>query len=83
MMPVRAWAIWYDDDTTFSSEDGSWEDAPREGVQVVCFRHDPPYRTFVTGRDEYLHPEHGGVKYGRWMDDDAFDVLNRIAETEG
>lgn len=29
------WIIYYDDETSFSSEDGGPEDAPREGVQVV------------------------------------------------
>ena len=29
------WTIYYDDETTFSSDDGSWLDAPSQGVQII------------------------------------------------
>ena len=31
------WQIYYSDGSTFSSEDGNWEDAPGWDVQVVLF----------------------------------------------
>lgn len=83
MLPLRGWTIWYDNGSTFSSEDGSWKDAPDQGVQVVCFRHDPPYRTFFSGDDTYHHPDHDDVKHGRWIETDEFYALLRIAEMEG
>lgn len=33
------WCIYYSDGSTFSSDDGAWEDAPGWDVQVVLFRH--------------------------------------------
>jgi hypothetical protein len=33
------WRIFYDDDRTWGPNDGSWTDAPREGVLVVAERH--------------------------------------------
>ena len=32
------WIIQYSDGSTFSSEDGAWEDAPGRDVQTVLFR---------------------------------------------
>ena len=32
---MHPWKIWYDDSTTFSSEDGNPEDAPMDGVQAI------------------------------------------------
>jgi len=29
------WKIYYDDDSTYSNEDGAWVDAPAHGVVVV------------------------------------------------
>lgn len=74
------WKIYYDDATTFSSEDGTWEQAPSDGVLfVVEWQGD---RTLImSGQDYYfLHDgalgftgdlgplirKLGFVKYGRW-----------------
>jgi hypothetical protein len=32
------WRIYYGDGSTFSSDDGAWEDAPGWDVQVILFR---------------------------------------------
>ncbi len=32
---MAAWVIWYDDGSSFSSDDGAVHEAPRDGVQVV------------------------------------------------
>jgi hypothetical protein len=32
------WKIYYQDETTYSDEDGSWEDAPADGVICVIVR---------------------------------------------
>ena len=29
------WRIYYDDDSTWSNADGSWEDAPKHGIVVI------------------------------------------------
>ena len=34
------WVIWYADGSSFTSQDGPPEAAPRVGVQVVCMRDD-------------------------------------------
>ena len=36
----RRWRIWYSDGSTFSSADGTWEEAPGRDVQIILF-HDP------------------------------------------
>lgn len=53
-MKVTKWKIWYDDGSTFSSEDGKAEAAPSEGVQIVAE---------IRGKRKILH--HGG-EYYRW-----------------
>lgn len=35
---IVEWRIYYDDDTTYDNLQGSWEDAPRDGVIVVVVR---------------------------------------------
>jgi hypothetical protein len=33
------WIILYSDSSTFSSEDGAWENAPGRDVQIILFQH--------------------------------------------
>lgn len=54
---------------------GSWEDAPSRDVQVLMLYLDPPYREIVHGHDTYLLEGETQVKYGKWMDDDAYVAL--------
>lgn len=80
------WRIWYDDDSTFSSRDGSPDDAPDDGVQAISryshyrdnARREPHnYRDVETGEDVYTMTEEGGrrEKFGRLMRDAAFERL--------
>ena len=36
-MDSLMWRIWYSDGSTFSSEDGTWEEAPGRDVQIILF----------------------------------------------
>lgn len=53
------WRIYYRGDRTFSSEDGSWDDAPSEGVLVVVEQIGERV-TIHTGHDHY-QLEHDGT----------------------
>ncbi|OGS01551.1 MAG: hypothetical protein A2V88_02690 [Elusimicrobia bacterium RBG_16_66_12] len=74
------WKIYYDDRTTFSSEDGRWSDAPTDGVLFVVV-WDERGKTPYSGADYYymegdqlcsthdlgpLLRKLGIVKFGRW-----------------
>lgn len=83
LMPILRWAIWYGDGTVFRSEDGAWSSAPTENVQLVWLYHEPPYRTLITGLDEYRLPGETDVKYGAWMDFDAYQSLVEWSMREG
>lgn len=51
------WLIYYDDETTFSSEDGTWADAPAYGVQIIserCILEGTPVKMMHMGMDYYL-----------------------------
>ena len=76
-LSVIGWCIYYSDGSTFSSEDGSWAQAPADDVQVLEILHPPPYRTIDHGVDEYRLPGESIVKLGRWMDEAG---LYRIIE---
>lgn len=77
MLPIKAWRIFYADGSSFSSEDGSWAEAPPFGVQCVVYYHLPPYKTLDGGYnngDVYTwqgkdsHSDYEGIKMGLWMD---------------
>jgi hypothetical protein len=48
------WKIYYDDDSTFSSEDGSWEAAPSDGVLCVVVKSDKVGRHVFSGSEYYF-----------------------------
>lgn len=74
MLPIKSWRIYYPDGSTFSSEDGTWADAPPFGVQCVVYYHESPYKTVdggVSDGDVYYYQGDGypdDVKLGVWMD---------------
>lgn len=75
-LPIRGWRLWYSDGSTFSSFDGTWEEAPSNDVQVLEILQKPkPYRTLNYGIDEYKLPNNDLVKLGAWMQEDAFYAL--------
>ena len=77
MLPVKAWRVWYADGSSFSSDDGTWADAPAFGLQCVVWYHDPPFRTVDTGGTDgvvcWQSDEFAGtdVKLGLWVDADT------------
>lgn len=52
MLPIKAWRIIYADGSEFTSEDGTWAEAPPFGVQAVVYYHvDPKYLTVDGGKN--------------------------------
>ena len=95
MSALLGWKIWYDNGSAFSSLDGTWEDAPSDGVQVVVefypegekYYHSRNYFILDNGKaygtndiNPFLRKQ-GTVKSGRWTSDDYFrDILNKAKE---
>lgn len=48
------WRIFYDDNRTFSSDDGAWEEAPADGVICVVVRSEKVGRKIYQGSDFYF-----------------------------
>lgn len=90
MLPVRSWRIYYADGSTFTSEDGTWAEAPPFGVQCVVYYHEPPLKTVDGGGSEgiyhYQADEFAGVdvKMGLFVDGDTYyrimDLARRSVE---
>ena len=92
---MRTWAIFYDDGSMFSSEDGAWQDAPSDGVLFVLCKKGDVIET-VSGSDHYVllddetiatTPDLGpllrkwGVKFGRWTTHKNMEVVGkRVAQ---
>lgn len=55
------WRILYSDGSTFSSDDGAWEDAPSWDVQVVLFRHPETGWAMRHGGDYFRLADDGTV----------------------
>jgi hypothetical protein len=89
MLPIKSWKIIYADESEFTSEDGTWAEAPPFGVQCVVYYHVPePYKTIDGGRDngniylyfgERIHPDYQGIKMGLWMDRDGAYRIQDLA----
>lgn len=52
-LEVMRWKVYYDDGTTFSSDDGSAEKAPLDGVQAVVQYHPNGRNEVLEGHDYY------------------------------
>ena len=71
---VRLWRIWYGNGTTFDSNDGTWEEAPSDNVQVVILYEDwndlqgRPRRFVMSGSDYYFKDED---LFGHSFDDET------------
>jgi hypothetical protein len=76
--------IYYGDGSVWTWEDGSWNKAPSDNVQVVMIDRGPPdYREIVQGVDKYRIPELGrSVKYGKQMDGRKYRALVNRAMSE-
>lgn len=68
------WKIYYADGSTFSSEDGSIEDAPARGVQVIIQPDKGVVWATQTGQDYYIWRD------GRWWACDIFGLFDFLIE---
>lgn len=58
------WRIYYEDGTTFSSEEGQAFDAPRTGVQVIAYQDDNGWSLLSQADYYYYEPER--TDWGWW-----------------
>lgn len=58
-MVAREWCIYYDDGSTFDSNDGPFEAAPSDGV-ICIIRRDGDRTEFISGGDFYVRFEDDG-----------------------
>jgi len=77
MLPIKSWRIHYADGSTFSSDDGTWAEAPAFGVACIVYYHIPPYKTLQTeasGTYIYLGEDIPNEihKIGLWMDTEGY-----------
>jgi hypothetical protein len=93
VLPVESWRVRYADGSTFSSEDGTWAEAPPFGVQCVVYYHvpDPARLQRITksgGSDdgqvyvwlgEETGSEYEGIKMGLWMDGEGYYRIADLA----
>lgn len=83
MLPIKSWCIYYADESTFSSKDGTWAQAPPFGVQCVVYYHEPPHKTLdVNSEGIYLYQGEefsDGVKLGLWMDSEGYYRIMDLA----
>ena len=97
MSSLLGWRIYYDNGTTFSSVDGTWNEAPGDGVQVVVEYYDDESREVHLARDYYIFDEgktygtnrlepwlhkHNIVKFGRWSANGSFAQLVKRAKAD-
>ncbi len=80
--PTR-WCIWYQDGTTFSSDDGEPQDVPGSGIVVIAQdggNHDTPYATAgeqwrtVFGYDWYIFDKN------RWFSTNMVGLVQYVTE---
>ena len=86
MLPIESWRIYYADGSTFSSDDGTWAEAPAFGLQCVVWYHEPPYKTLDSGGTGgvvyYQSDEFAGtdVKLGLWQDAESYYRVMDLAQ---
>jgi len=86
MLPIQSWRIYYADGSTFSSEDGTFAQAPPFGVQcVVYYRVDDKNRLLRwidsgSGDENDIFVYQGeGWKMGMWMDTEGCYRIHDLA----
>lgn len=86
MLAIKSWRIYYADGSTFSSNDGSWAEAPPFGVQCVVYYHVGNFKTLdVKAVDDSVYQylgeaDYEEVKMGLWMDTEGFYRIIDLAE---
>lgn len=86
MLPVDRWTIWYADGSTFTSDDGTWAQAPPFGVICVVY-YRPDGATFQeVGNDHgvvtFLGVPEGcdqPVKMPLWTDGESYWRVHDLA----
>lgn len=82
MLPIKAWAIYYADGSKFTSEDGTWAQAPPFAVDAVVYYHDDGLKDIEAGIDHYLCKDPSQISYhkmGLWHDSEGFYRVIRRA----
>ena len=97
MAKLIGWKVYYDNESTFSSLEGSWGDAPCNGIQVLVEFYEDGTKKLHVERDYYIlddgkaygtnniHPyldKQKVIKFGRWSSDDKFKALVERAKKE-
>lgn len=91
MLDIESWMVFYADGSTFSSEDGSWAEAPAFGVACVVYYHPNDRITVQTEAHDISVYEwwpvdvprptgvgqvsDGETKMGVWISDEKFYTL--------
>ncbi len=76
MLPIIGWKIYRADGAVFSSSTHDISEVP-DGIQVVIFYHEQPYRDIAYGEDSYI--VEGRVFTGVWMDENKYYELVQTA----
>lgn len=77
------WIIWYSDGSSFSSEQGAPEDAPRWGVICIAAYSGDHGRMIWHGTDYYGWVCEPGCLLGDWISFDATGLLDYLANRPG
>ena len=64
------WKIFYDDGSVFSNKDGSPEEAPCRGIQIITQSNERVGRSVARSSDYYIYSE----KMGGWEGVDIFGL---------
>lgn len=89
------WRLYYDDGSTYGSEDGPWELAPADGVLFAVEWVDDQKRIY-SGHDFYLNDgglgytddlgpllrKLGVVKFGRWTSHKTLEAVRKVMEAD-
>lgn len=80
MLPIVGWKIYRADGLVYASSTHDIEDVP-DGIQVLIFFHEHPYRTLAYGEDTY--EVEGRTLTGVWMQEDDYYALVARAHADG
>lgn len=68
------WAIYYDDETVYTDEDGPPSHAPKRGVQAIARQSDRVGVKFLGGHDYYWRDD------GSWFGGDEFGLFDYLSQ---
>ncbi len=69
------WVIFYSDGSTFSSEDGSPDDAPALDIQVIAQKDETVGRKLLIHKDYYWYMD------GRWYGGELFGLYDYLVRS--